>query len=386
MLWKKQRCCLRIPSLPHDVVELILERVPVKSLGRFKAVSKQWKSTIEDPFFQHRQLKQRQQSGDPDVLMVSVHRSDDIDYKDMETLSTLVLGSTATVNIPIPWEKKIHLASVGGCCGFLASYGSCDGLVCLYSHFFAGFVVNPTTRWYRPLPLCQMQQLIADLGLDAYMDLGHDFSNLGFGKDRFTGTYKPVWLYNSSEKATTCEVFDFTTNAWRYVTPAAPCRVVGPLDPVFVDGSLHWFTACEETKVVSFDHHTEAFHVICKAPFANVHPSKMGMCNLDDRLCVSEMKWPNQVIWSLNSGTKTWDKFCSIDLQVTSHWFGNLHGPLAPLTLFHGEEEKKMLFHNRGLSKTLLVHDLETGSYHAAFDAESIGEPVCYFQSLISIS
>ncbi|CAH2061300.1 unnamed protein product [Thlaspi arvense] len=176
---------------------------------------------------------------------------------------------------------------------------------------------------------------------------GHELSNLGFGKDKFTGTYKPVWLYNSSEicreNVTTCEVFDFTTNAWRYVTPAAPCRVVGCPDPVFVDGSLHWFTACKETKVVSFDLHTEAFHVICKAPFANVDRFKMG--------------------------TKTWDKFCSIDLEVTSRWFGNLHCALPPLTLFHGEEKKKkkMLLHKRGLSKTLLVHDLQTGSYHAAF-------------------
>jgi len=38
-------------------------------------VSKQWKSIIESPFFQQRQLTERQQSGDPDVLMVSIWRS-----------------------------------------------------------------------------------------------------------------------------------------------------------------------------------------------------------------------------------------------------------------------------------------------------------------------
>lgn len=41
---------LSMASFPHDVVELILEKLAVKSLLRFKSVSKQWKSTIEsDP-------------------------------------------------------------------------------------------------------------------------------------------------------------------------------------------------------------------------------------------------------------------------------------------------------------------------------------------------
>ncbi|CAD5331846.1 unnamed protein product [Arabidopsis thaliana] len=178
---------MRIESLlQHDVVERILERLAVNSLPRFKAVSKQWKSTIESQFFQGKHLTHRQQSGDPVVLM-------------------------------------------------------------------------------------------------------------------------PVWLYNSTEigieeTATTCEVFDFSTNAWRYVTPAAPYRVVDFLGPLFVDGSLHWFTECQETKVISFDLHTEAYQVISKAPFLNSDPQEIVMCNLDNRLCVSEMKWPTQVIWSFNSG------------------------------------------------------------------------------------
>lgn len=40
---------LSVESLPHDVVELILERLPVDSLLRLKSVSKNWKSTISIP-------------------------------------------------------------------------------------------------------------------------------------------------------------------------------------------------------------------------------------------------------------------------------------------------------------------------------------------------
>ena len=51
-------------SLPHDVVELILERLAVKPLMRFKCVSRQWKSTIESEYFKQRLLKQ-----DPSALL-----------------------------------------------------------------------------------------------------------------------------------------------------------------------------------------------------------------------------------------------------------------------------------------------------------------------------
>ena len=140
--------------VPHDVVELILERVPVRSLLRFKCVSKQWKSTIESRRFQERQLKQR--GGDPpDVLLVS-YRSD------YESLRTLVLGSSSPVKIPTPWDNMEEENTTTK--KYSAAVNSCDGLVCLYYPFHSGYVVNPATRWYHPFPLCQLQQLIISLG------------------------------------------------------------------------------------------------------------------------------------------------------------------------------------------------------------------------------
>ena len=342
------------------------------SLLRFTAVSKQWKSSIESPFFQQRQLTQRQQSGDPALLMVSRSREDYFN-PDLKHLTTLVLGSSSSVTIPTPWEKdkeKEKEKEKEDEEFFLVSFDSCDGLVCLYKYWKSGYVVNPTTRWYRPLPLSQLQQLLISLGRSVF-ELGYTVCDIGFGKDKITGTYKPVWLYNSLEigleNATTCEVFDFNTNAWRYVSPTAPYR--------------------EETKILSFDLHTETFRVVSKAPFTNVKAFDIVMCNLGNRLCVSEKNWPNQVIWSFNSGNKTWHKMFSINLDVTSHWFGNHIAAVMPLALFYEKKKKKkLLFYCRVRSRTLMVYDPETESYDVAFNDYSIGYPLCYFQSLISIS
>ncbi|XP_056865505.1 F-box/LRR-repeat/kelch-repeat protein At1g09650-like isoform X2 [Raphanus sativus] len=342
-------------GLPHDVVEHIMERLPVRSLLRFKSVSKQWKTTIESRNFQERQLKHEESGGrDPDVLMATE-----------SSQRRYVLGSSSSVKIPNPWGKENPTT------GYFVSDNSCDGLVCLYHPLESGYVFNPATRWYRPLPLCQLQQVRMSQG-ESYFELGHGLFKLGFGKDKITSTYKPVWLYNSSEigldNATTCEVFDFGANAWRYVTPSAPYRVVGVADPVFVHGSLHWLTDCVETKVVSFDLHTEAFQLVSsKTPFpANSHdenPYSIVLCNLDNRLCVSHMKWPDQVIWSFNSGNKTWEKLYSIDLVMNSCCFDcSTICAFRPLLLVDGGKKKKkknLLFYDTVSSPYLLIHDPE---------------------------
>ncbi|AEE28889.1 F-box associated ubiquitination effector family protein [Arabidopsis thaliana] len=350
-------------SLPHEVVERILE----KTCCGFSAEIHGCIETMEI-------IDRISILPTKTIDTASAIRSrEDYFNPDLKHLTTLVLGSSSSVTIPTPWEKdkeKEKEKEKEDEEFFLVSFDSCDGLVCLYKYWKSGYVVNPTTRWYRPLPLSQLQQLLISLGRSVF-ELGYTVCDIGFGKDKITGTYKPVWLYNSLEigleNATTCEVFDFNTNAWRYVSPTAPYR--------------------EETKILSFDLHTETFRVVSKAPFTNVKAFDIVMCNLGNRLCVSEKNWPNQVIWSFNSGNKTWHKMFSINLDVTSHWFGNHIAAVMPLALFYEKKKKKkLLFYCRVRSRTLMVYDPETESYDVAFNDYSIGYPLCYFQSLISIS
>ncbi|CAL9214531.1 unnamed protein product, partial [Arabidopsis halleri] len=270
-----------LEQLPHDVVELILQRLPVKFLLRFKS---------------ERQFICRRQSRGSDVLFV---------YPESDSAAPcmrIVFGSSIICTVRFPTS------------GSMICHGSCDGLLCLYCVYTPSFLINPATRGRQSFPLSSIQQLIVERYNKGEFDLSSP--KLGFGKDKFSGTYKPVWLYNSSDfgldNVTTCEVFDFSTNAWRYVFPACSYRILAYQKPVYLDGSLYWFSECEETKVLSFDLHTETFQVLCKAPFAHVcDPYSVTMCVLDDRLCVSEKNWPTQVIWSFDSsggGNQTWKK------------------------------------------------------------------------------
>ncbi|XP_019096516.1 PREDICTED: F-box protein At1g11270-like [Camelina sativa] len=116
----------------------------------------------------------------------------------------------------------------------------CDGMICLYSIHNPSYVVNPATGWYQSFPLCSYQQL--HISLFDRKKVNFPSAKLGLGRDKVTGTYKPVWLYNSSvfglDNATTCELFDFTTNAWSYVVPSSSYEINAYHKPVYLDGSL----------------------------------------------------------------------------------------------------------------------------------------------------
>ncbi|XP_056866817.1 F-box protein At1g11270-like [Raphanus sativus] len=308
---KRHRASVEL--LPHDVVELILERLPVDSLLRFKSVSKNWKSTIDSGRFQQGQFIRRKQSRGPDVLCLPFS-NDGLEDEDNTYAKRFVSGSSVASTLKFPVSRKLFC------------YGSCDGLLCLYSlcEQSASVVVNPATRWHRTFPLSNVQHLsIEKFNICEYN--AYTLPRLGFGKDKVTGTYKPVFLYNSYEfkpdSVTTCEVFDFSTNAWRYLVHASPYRILGYYDPVYLDGSLYYLTNEEtkvppfifpaetfEVKLLSLDLHTETFQVICKTPthYSSNNPYTITMCILHDRLCVSEINWPIQEIWLLDGANKTW--------------------------------------------------------------------------------
>ncbi|EFH68887.1 predicted protein [Arabidopsis lyrata subsp. lyrata] len=199
----KKRLCLSLEFLPHDLVELILQRLPVKPLLRFKSVSKNWKSTIESQRFQEGNLICSRQALGPDVLLMSLCEKGDAGLS----------GHARTVMFSLATASKVRFPFSGS----MFCYGHCDGLVCFYCVYAPSFVMNPATKWHRSFPLSGYQQLV----IERYNRLYFKFISfkLGLGRDKFRGIYKAVWLYSSSEygldNVTTCELFDFSTNAWR---------------------------------------------------------------------------------------------------------------------------------------------------------------------------
>ncbi|KAL0796484.1 hypothetical protein Bca101_067861 [Brassica carinata] len=321
--------------LPHNVVELILERLSVRTLLRFRCVSKTWKTTTDSRTFQKQQLiRRRRQSGDADnVLFVCI-----LDYSDYEARRMrIMLGSQVIFTIMLPF------LIIEVC------HGSCDGLLCLADFFAPNFVINPVPGWHHSFPYSIFQKLVTE------------------------------W-YNKGE-----------TNAWRYVLPASPYRISGYHFLLYLDGSLYWFTECEEeTKVLSSCLQTETFQIFSKTPFAHLlgKLSDFIISVLDNRLCVSKYAWPNQVIWLLllddSSSSGTCAKFCYTDLIRTFDWFGALHRALEPVAIL---DKNKLLLHGFGYMipmGALVIYDLHTKSLSLLYTPTTLGQCVCYFPSLLT--
>ncbi|CAN6848637.1 unnamed protein product, partial [Brassica oleracea var. botrytis] len=194
--------------LPDDVVELILKRLPVESLLRFRSVSKKLKSAIDFRRFQERQMLR---GGDPDVLFVATncYNDDGRLVKEDEDARTYVFGSSSRsmcLLIGVALRSIIVLVTV-----YYASTLLYNSSLCV--------LMNPATRRQQTFPLISNIQNL----LIKRLRKNTPTPKLGFGKDKLTGTYKPVFLTNSSgfglDDVTTCEVFDFTTQRWRYIHP-----------------------------------------------------------------------------------------------------------------------------------------------------------------------
>ncbi|KAG5398365.1 hypothetical protein IGI04_020179 [Brassica rapa subsp. trilocularis] len=256
----------------------------------------------------------------------------------------------------------------------------CDGLVCFYCLTQAVRVINTATETLLPpLPLANFQRLHKD---HPDPDLERDVmfeddgavpvpfissTIFGFGKDNVTGRYK----------ITRCEVFDLEERRWRwrFVTtrPLDHHQILSNQRPPCVNGLLYWLTGDEQgypstqTKLIVFDIHTEMFQVTSTPPFITLDASsdKIGLCNLDGRLCISEIKGDcKQEFWWRVEECNKWERIFSVDLNSTSCWFGGITSqPLTPLAI--SRDNNKVVL-SLSYQESLVDFDLDPDStvYH----------------------
>ncbi|VVB04887.1 unnamed protein product [Arabis nemorensis] len=190
---------------------------------------------------------------------------------------------------------------------------------------------------------------------------------------------------------TGCEVLDLQDKKWRFVTtrPLDHHHILTNQRPAFANGSFYWLTGDDEegypstqTKLILFDIHTEMFQLVPTPPFITLDasPETIGLCNLDGRLCISELKGDDckqEFWWSVKDNTK-WEKIFTVDLRSTSTWFrGITSQPLTPLAI--SRDNNKVILSLRD-QDNLVAFDLDPDSaiYHLYFSGY-YGLAVPYF-------
>ncbi|KAK3416950.1 hypothetical protein EUGRSUZ_H02694 [Eucalyptus grandis] len=249
----------------EDIIIDILSRLPVKSLMRFKCVSKRWRSLISDPHFAKLHLQRLiLENITPSQKIIKSNPLQTIDYEalDSDEVKNHVLVESHDLGKDEPWGLA----------------GSCHGLVSLAVD--DGFLVyNPTTKESRKLP-----------GSDLLAE--HEFFH-GFGYSSTTDDYKIVqgafFKANDGSKECVLEIFLLRSGSWRRV----PSKDVPKLDGagIYLNGSVHWIVnrgigSRTEQAIIPFGLATETFEEAIPIPKVEAYTQSK---NIVFQMDVSEM-------------------------------------------------------------------------------------------------
>ncbi|KAJ0716809.1 putative F-box domain, galactose oxidase/kelch, beta-propeller, F-box associated interaction [Helianthus annuus] len=263
-------------ELPSEIMFDILSRMPVKSLARFRCVSKLWCNYINNPYLEIMCAK-RAIVNEPMLIMFHQFPSDHpsspcmlsyLEYTAEEEEETFTLQ----VNTKPPVMEFMCKSAtyrypndivLGSCNGLLySSKGHCDDNTL--------FVIHPLRKECYELPPINIRNSYLRISVDETCGLGFDYSNNTFKmvsvvlREHVSGPN----FYQVNEGIYTM-VHVLGTDSWRRIPQVPSYPITG--EGVFANGCLHWLISNErygdhstylERRVVSFDVSNEKFGLI----------------------------------------------------------------------------------------------------------------------------
>ncbi|MCL7031031.1 hypothetical protein MKW94_022744 [Papaver nudicaule] len=298
-------------------MQQILSNLPVKTLMKFKCVSKSWESLTHDPSF----IKLHQSKSHLQLLAMTYSLNSISVYTPSEEFK----GGKPILIVKIPWSQVSIFKLINGLFCFV-------DVVYNMSRFY-NLGTRQTTPWiYTPVPTVT--------GL-----LSSKLSSYGFGFDRLTGKYKLLCMWDISKGGAgygkvfgkvdhVCQVLTMGEDEWRTIKEVPPMRPVG--GNVYANGSIYmrnrddnFFKYPESEVIIAFDLGTEKFRVIPipdfvinsymtseETPFRRAeyllevddhiaiidrltdYTAKLWICN-DDCLRRTDVKWVEETIVGL---------------------------------------------------------------------------------------
>ncbi|XP_010512879.1 PREDICTED: F-box/kelch-repeat protein At2g43270-like [Camelina sativa] len=284
-----------------DPLKEIFVRLPLKSLGKLKTVSKEWRSILESKSFIEMHLSFQKSRRRQKVL--AAYKCDCCDRPNLSPVSVME-GDEEIVNLHCDSTERP-----------LMNY---EGLLCIPEPDWVN-VLNPSTGELRRFPsgpvpepslLLNMLPRSAERGLAFFPG----YWAMGFGKDRVTGSYKVVrMLFDPVE----CDILDVQTGGeWRKLSPP-PYDIDAERRSACVNGTIYWLRIGGGYKILALDLHTEEFHDVAsipKYPYGVTHLTQL--LNLDDCLVMSTTRNCEKEleIWFMYSKDERWSKTYSISL------------------------------------------------------------------------
>ncbi|XP_073131647.1 F-box/kelch-repeat protein At3g23880-like [Henckelia pumila] len=304
-------------NLPEEILVEILAKLPVKSLLRFRCVSRSWLELISSQHF----IKAHLNSSRQDLnlsnykIMLSIREFPTYDLKYCP-LNFLLHEPWSTDASSIDYPKSSSVCVVG----------SCNGLICLVINEKDLFLWNPSTRQSRKLPPANFNMGRAGSPND------HSFGFHESGDD-----YKVVNILSVFEKKGQYKlmamIYSLKSDSWKRVGDFKGCllkddfkgRVIEDDSGKFASGKLHWCTAqsrfthedaAEWDIIISLDIESEVFGVLEQPNYMKKDKCELLLGVLGECICVLCENYENSTtdLWVLKEyGVKeSWTKLAVI--------------------------------------------------------------------------
>ncbi|XP_074378712.1 F-box protein At2g21930-like [Apium graveolens] len=231
--WSEQAltCCIYIPD---DLIINILQRLPVKTLLRFKTVSKRWLSLISDPSFVYSHL--RHASENNESLIFNIKRY----YHYKYSIALRHIDST----VDLPYFEGELLRD-------LYIIGSSNGIVCLVKNYRAD-LVSYRNHLHRASGIYETRSLNLQIYLwnpatkkskllppPHCLVTNFAFEQVGFGFDPLVNDYKVVMCHYHLNRDTCAVVYSTNANAWKEIERPKIYPQLSVCDAC-VNGVLYW--------------------------------------------------------------------------------------------------------------------------------------------------
>jgi F-box interacting protein len=224
--------------LPYDVVFDILTRLPVKSLVRFRCVSKPWNSIITSPDFITTHMNRPKSLSNDKGYLLYAPKSEDCFNFYAQNLCIDVCNSDRTLTHISTFQLPFSALMVG----------FCNGLFCLRNmDNKVLYLWNPSIRKFKMISTPIDPFVPVAIGL-AYHSQNNDFKILKMS----------CFLESNTPHA---EVYTLSTDSWRRVVISLGS--IDFLSSSFCNGALHFIASSESRQfILSFDFNDERFHEI----------------------------------------------------------------------------------------------------------------------------
>ncbi|KAL6563134.1 hypothetical protein OROHE_005721 [Orobanche hederae] len=227
--------------LPQEILEEeILSRLAVKSLLRFRCVSKSWRSLIEsDRFIKNHYRKSTMNTSLAHHRVIFNWRR----FGETKQYSLQSMLDQERTH-PYPFDEETDNKTITGDASVI---GYCNGVFCLVNIFRRYFLWNPGTKTFFKLPKIPPTDLLPCLWLKR-----------GFGWDETTCAYKVFALSSDADlnNKRVARVYSSKMNSWAIVDHGTLFVHNGV--GFYARGNLHWVTKSGD-RIECFDLKSETF-------------------------------------------------------------------------------------------------------------------------------